>query len=469
MNLDNIDEAEKFKPFLDAIETNEKIKAGKIIKKGTKKIYWNLIEYGENFIEMDLEINLNKYETDTLYIPYFIPSNYGLNLNISIKTNASKIILENIVAYNKDDKDNKYKYDDEGKYSKEATCNKLTLEGFTQNSIKEIDMKDAQGIEQNLLNLSNNKSITKLKCKNFISNICIDNTEIKTLDCYATKISAENSKLEEIENKEIKTGIFASNSNLKTINKNGKEIDLHYLDAENTPLEYVNLSSKATLRYLNIKNTKQLPEEIEDKLILSIINNKDRSVLKRETSDEIIFYNEENIKGAIYKCDMELNVLITDNIYHNNRIMSLEGFKNYMNYFGKPENFKKAFSSYKKLTKNTNLILMIMKLNEAEFKENSFIDAINKEISKYSHSQINQRNIYGKSAICYVNELNIFQNLIKSGYEIIENDLPYLTKNKNQSIVSFTENLIIKKSIMNKSLQKTEMNVQKKNINKNVL
>ena len=162
-------------------------------------------------------------------------------------------------------------------------------------------------------------------------------------------------------------------------------------------------------------------------------------------------------------------------VLDNSNINNLTKFKeNFIKKFENPEEaeieYKKAFSSYKKLTKNTKLILLIMEFNEGRFEESSFIDFISKEISKYSHSQINRRNIYDKSAICYVDNLNIFQNIIKSGYEITEKDLHYLKKCEVQAIKNIAENLTIKNSITKEKQKNIVENEQKiKHVNKNVL
>ena len=101
----------------------------------------------------------------------------------------------------------------------------------------------------------------------------------------------------------------------------------------------------------------------------------------------------------------------------------------------------KTLDSYKEITKNTNLIILLMKLNGKDEYNKEII--IEKEIGKCSQEELNQHNIYGKSAIYYADNLRTFKKLISSGYKITEKDLHYLKKNKVQYIKSFAENLII--------------------------
>ena len=140
----------------------------------------------------------------------------------------------------------------------DAINKELKIEGFTPNSIKEVNAEEFLG---RFLNLSDNESLTTLECNNLLYKLEINNTKIKKLDCSAGIIYAENSKLEEIEIRKFmkfsshhEVSIFASNSNLRTINKNDEGIKLCKLAVENTPLEYINIFSQKDLKYLNIRN-----------------------------------------------------------------------------------------------------------------------------------------------------------------------------------------------------------------------
>ena len=221
-------------------------------------------------IEIDLEINLDKYKTNILYIPSRMNSNYNVTLNVNIKTNAQKIILENVYDAKKQKK--KEFNRGFGSFNKSLLCQNLKIEGFTPNSIKEVD---TQNLSFNLLDLSNNESLSKLKTKNNIDLIEINNTKIKTLNCSSYYIYAQNSELERIVNRtDAQCTIVASNSKLKTINdKINKKLTLYNLSVENTPLEYMNACFEKSLKCLNIKNTK-LPENIKKELILSTVENR---------------------------------------------------------------------------------------------------------------------------------------------------------------------------------------------------
>lgn len=472
MSLNNIDKVKKLKPFIDAINTNGKINA-KIIIGEDKNIYWNHSknDWCGDVIELNLKIDLDKYETNILYVPSRILSNIDLTLDIKIKTNAKKIVFKEIYKKYKREYGNFYDiYDynnpyNSGEYEKQVYCQNLKLEGFKPNSIRAVDVKGF--FELNVLDLSNNESLIQLKCgKNRIHIININNTKrIKKLDCVSFTIYAENSKLEEIINRRtVLSNIFASNSNLKTINKHTQGICLQSLHVKNTLLEYINISTPEMLINLNIKNTK-LPEKIKKELIFSIIEKNNPLFL--ECDEQVVFYNKGNIKYSVCKYDMDFKVLDNSNNDKKYNIYDLNNLKNnfienFQNLEKAEIEYKKAIELYNKITKNTNLIMGLVRRIFLS-KENS----INEIISKCSKEEINQRNIYDKSAICYVYSFEIFQNLIKSGYKIIEKDLPHLIKTKNQNIISFTENLIIKNSIMEESPQKIK--VKKKNINKNIL
>lgn len=429
MDLANIEDVERFQPFLDAINKEQKMI---FLEKETKKIYWKYIKprnmrvtpvYNEIKLEINLIIDINKYNTDTLYIPTNMSSDAPLNLDLNIQTNAKKIKTENILPYNEDNENNKEKFNEK------ANCEKLKLEGFTPNSIKEVNAEEFLG---RFLNLSDNESLTTLECNNLLYKLEINNTKIKKLDCSAGIIYAENSKLEEIEIRKFmkfssphEVSIFASNSNLRTINKNDEGIKLCKLAVENTPLEYINIFSQKDLKYLNIKNTK-LPEEIKNELILSTINNKDSFFFKCDDKDQIIFYNENGLKYSVCKYDMENRVL--NNNSNNNKfycgVIDVANMNNIINIM----EIRKTLDSYKEITKNTNLIILLMELNGKDEYNKEII--IEKEISKCSQEELNQHNIYGKSAIYYADNLRTFKKLISSGYKITEKDLHYLKKMK---------------------------------------
>ena len=216
--------------------------------------------------------------------------------------------------------------------------------------------------------------------------------------------------------------IFASNSNLRTINKNDEGIKLCKLAVENTPLEYINIFSQKDLKYLNIKNTK-LPEEIKNELILSTINNKDSFFLKCDDEDQIIFYNENGLKYSVCKYDMENRVLNNNNKFYCG-VIDVANMNNIINIM----EISKTLDSYKEITKNTNLIILLMELNGKDEYNKEII--IEKEIGKCSQEELNQHNIYGKSAIYYADNLRTFKKLISSGYKITEKDLHYLKKMK---------------------------------------
>ena len=426
MDLANIEDVERFQPFLDAINKEQKMV---FLEKETKKIYWKYIKprnmrvtpiYNEIILEINLIIDINKYNTDTLYIPTNMSSDAPLNLILNIQTNAKKIKTENILPYNEDDKNNKEKFNEK------ANCEKLKLEGFAPNSIKEVNAEEFLG---RFLNLSDNESLTTLECNNLLYKLEINNTKIKKLDCSAGIIYAENSKLEEIEIKKFmkfssphEVSIFASNSNLRTINKNDEGIKLCKLAVENTPLEYINIFSQKDLKYLNIKNTK-LPEEIKNELILSTINNKDSFFLKCDDEDQIIFYNENGLKYSVCKYDMENRVLNNNNKFYCG-VIDVANMNNIINIM----EISKTLDSYKEITKNTNLIILLMELNGKDEYNKEII--IEKEIGKCSQEELNQHNIYGKSAIYYADNLRTFKKLISSGYKITEKDLHYLKKMK---------------------------------------
>ena len=464
MNLNNIDEAKKFKPFLDAINKEQK---RIFTEKETNKIYWKNPEDDDfDDVEIELEINLDKYKTDILYIPSRMNSNMNVTLNVKIKTNAQKIILENV--YNAKKRKKKEFNGESENFNKGLLCQKLKIEGFTPNSIKEVD---AQNLSFDILDLSNNESLSKLKTKNDIDVIEINNTKIKTLNCSSYYIYAQNSELERIENKvNVECTISASNSKLKTINsRTNKELALYELHAENTPLEYMNVRFKDHLKYLNIKNTK-LPENIKKELIFSIIEKSNSSFLECDDEYKIIFYEKGNVKYSVCKYDMGFRVLDNSDININDNINNLTKFKeSFIKKFEDSKEaeieYERAVKLYKKTTKNTDLI---MNLNQIFLsKEHNDIDKI---INKCSKEELNQRNIYGKSAICYVDNWTTYQKLISAGYEITEKDLPYLIKSEVQTIKNIAENLTIKNSITKEKQKNIVENEQKiKHVNKNVL